>query len=150
MKILVCVILLLSLFAILNGCSPQGMSDFSEGFVGTGIAATDSILDAEIESQKRQLAIQAERDRKLAQRNAVVESRLRELGTPQHVATKSIGGQMTVLYTYDSKTTIKHVISVLGTPDDVRKQDKMTLYVYGHYVVNDVLGFVMIAKPLIN
>ena len=124
------------------GCSQR----FVEGSVKTGLAATDAYLDAEIEYQKRKLAAQAERNRKLAQRNAVIESRLSDLGPPQNVSTTTIAGHNTILYTYDSKITINRVIHVLGTPDKVKKEDGITVYGWGDYVANDFFGFVIIAK----
>lgn len=58
---------------------------FLEGTAKTSLIAAEASLDAEIEYRKRELEIQAERNRILAQRNAVIENKLSKLRTPQNV-----------------------------------------------------------------
>ncbi len=56
-----------------------------QGAAKTALIATEAQLEAEIEFQKRKLAIQAERNRVLVERNAVIESKLNKLGTSLNV-----------------------------------------------------------------
>ncbi|MCE2400607.1 hypothetical protein J4G08_06920 [Candidatus Poribacteria bacterium] len=148
MKILISSVFFTFQLALLCGCTGQATSNFLDGAAKGALIATEAQLEAEIEFQKRKLAIQAEKNRILAQRNAVIESKLSKLGTPLNVGVTSIGGRKTIVYTYDSKITINRVIIVLGTPDNAAKENGFTVYRWGSYFASDALGFVMIAKPI--